>query len=46
MGSGHLLRVGVARDPALATPISGSWFGEPDAYEGMDVAVQVTRRQG
>jgi transglutaminase-like putative cysteine protease len=46
MGSGHLLRVGVARDPALATPISGSWFGEADAYEGMDVAVQVTRRQG
>lgn len=43
--SGHLLRVAVARDPALATPISGSWFGEPDAYDGMDVVVKVTRRQ-
>lgn len=46
MGSGHLLRVGVARDPALAPPISGSWYGEPDAYAGMEVAVAVTRRQG
>ena len=43
--SGHLLRVGVARDPSLATPICGSWYGEPDAYAGMDVVVQVTRRQ-
>jgi transglutaminase-like putative cysteine protease len=46
LGGNTLIRVGVARDPALATPISGSWFGEPDAYEGMDVAVKVTRRQG
>lgn len=46
MGSGgHLLRVGVARDPSQAAPISGSWFGEPDAYAGMDVVVQVTRRR-
>jgi len=45
MGSGHLLRVGVARDPAQAPPISGSWYGEPDAYLGLDVAVKVTRRQ-
>lgn len=46
VGSGHLLRVGVARDPALASPVSGSWYGAPDAYAGMDVAVTVTRRQG
>ncbi|KQP23047.1 transglutaminase family protein [Pseudorhodoferax sp. Leaf267] len=45
MGSGHLLRVGVARDPAQAPPIAGSWFGEPDAYAGMEVAVKVTRRR-
>ena len=45
MGSGHLLRVGVARDPALAAPIIGSWFGEPDAYVGLEVSVKVTRRQ-
>ena len=45
MGSGRLIRVGVARDPAFAPPISGSWFGEADAYEGMDVVVKVTRRR-
>jgi len=45
MGSGRLIRVGVARDPAFAPPISGSWFGAADAYEGMDVAVKVTRRR-
>ncbi|RYF56553.1 MAG: transglutaminase family protein, partial [Comamonadaceae bacterium] len=37
--------VGVARDPALAPPISGSWFGEADAYAGLDVVVSVTRRR-
>ncbi|MBS0429294.1 MAG: transglutaminase family protein [Proteobacteria bacterium] len=45
MGSGRLIRVGVARDPAFAPPIAGSWFGEADAYEGMDVVVKVTRRR-
>ena len=45
MGSARLIRVGVARDPALAPPISGSWFGEADAYAGMDVVVKVTRRR-
>ena len=43
MGSNQLIRVGVARDPALAAPIAGSWFGEPDAYEGMSALVQVKR---
>ncbi|WP_213959223.1 transglutaminase family protein [Variovorax sp. dw_954] len=43
MGSSQLIRVGVARDPALATPISGSWFGEADAYEGLTATVQVRR---
>lgn len=44
MGSGgQLIRVGVARDPALAAPISGSWYGDPDAYEGLDASVVVRR---
>jgi transglutaminase-like putative cysteine protease len=45
MGSGQLIRVGVARDPALAAPISGSWFGDPEAYEGLEATVIVTRRE-
>jgi len=42
-GGSQLVRVGVARDPRLAAPISGSWYGEPDAYVGMDVDVRVRR---
>ena len=44
MGSGQLIRVGVSRDPALAAPVAGSWFGDPDAYEGLTASVRVTRR--
>jgi len=40
---GQLIRVGVARDPSLAAPISGSWYGEPEAYEGLDASVVVRR---
>jgi len=43
LGGYSLIRVGVARDPAHAAPISGSWFGPPDAYLGMKVQVQVRR---
>lgn len=43
MGSAQLIRVGVARDPALAPPISGSWFGKPDAYVGLETSVTVHR---
>ena len=46
MGSGQLIRVGVARDPALASPMSGSWYGEAEAYEGMDATVLVRRTAG
>jgi transglutaminase-like putative cysteine protease len=46
MGSGLLIRVGVARDPSLAAPISGSWFGKPEAYEGLEATVQVRRSAG
>ena len=43
LGSNQLIRVGVARDPSLAAPVSGSWYGDPDAYAGMDAAVTVRR---
>ncbi len=43
LGGSQLLRVGVARDPTQAAPVRGSWYGAPDAYLGMDVAVRVRR---
>ncbi len=43
LGGTQLIRVGVARDPAQAAPVSGSWYGDPDAYAGMEVTVQVHR---
>jgi transglutaminase-like putative cysteine protease len=43
MGSGQLIRVGVARDPSQAAPISGSWFGKAEAYEGLEATVEVRR---
>jgi len=42
-GAAHLIRVGVARDPKQAAPISGSWFGPADAYLGLSANVQVSR---
>ena len=44
LGGTQLIRVGVARDPSQAAPISGSWFGETDDYLGMTVNVTVRRR--
>ena len=44
LGGTQLIRVGIARDPSQAAPISGSWFGESDDYLGMTVSVAVTRR--
>ncbi len=43
LGGNQLIRVGVARDPSQAAPVSGSWFGDPDAYAGMDASVTVRR---
>jgi transglutaminase-like putative cysteine protease len=43
LGGYHLVRVGVVRDPKQAAPISGSWYGPPDAYLGMRVEVHVKR---
>ena len=45
LGGTQLIRVGVARDPSQAAPISGSWFGETDDYIGMTVSVTVKRRR-
>ncbi len=42
----QLIRVGVARDPSQAAPISGTWFGKAGAYVGMEATVQVRRRPG
>jgi len=43
LGGNQLIRVGVARDPSQAAPVSGSWFGDADAYAGMDASVTVRR---
>lgn len=43
LGGNQLIRVGVARDPSQAAPVTGSWYGDPEAYLGMDVRVNVRR---
>jgi transglutaminase-like putative cysteine protease len=43
LGGNQLIRVGVARDPSQAAPVSGTWFGPADAYLGLDATVQVRR---
>ena len=42
VGNADLIRVAVARDPAQAVPLSGTWYGEPGDDLGMEVEVQVT----
>lgn len=42
-GGSSLIRVAYARDPALAEPLTGNWFGDADAFTGMEVAVSVRR---
>jgi transglutaminase-like putative cysteine protease len=39
----QLIRVGVARDPRQAAPVSGSWFGPRDAFLGLSANVNVKR---
>lgn len=43
VGSRDLIRVGVARDPRQARPLSGSFVGSRSEYLGMSVDVSVTR---
>ena len=41
-GTRDLVRVAVARDPAQALPLHGSYLGPADAFVGMEVNVSVT----
>ena len=41
VGNRDLIRVAVARDPAQAVPLSGTWHGAPSDYTGMTVDVRV-----
>lgn len=43
VGGRDLIRVAVARDPAQAAPLTGTYFGSLDDEMGMDVAVRVTQ---
>jgi transglutaminase-like putative cysteine protease len=45
IGSRELIRVGVARDPRQAKPLSGSFIGSRDMYLGMTVEVKVTKER-
>jgi transglutaminase-like putative cysteine protease len=45
LGGNQLIRVGVARHPAQAAPISGVWYGPRDAYLGLAVEVQLRRHR-
>ena len=42
IGGVNLIRVAVARDPAQAVPLSGTFQGGPGDFAGLDVSVQVT----
>ena len=46
VGNRGLIRVGVARDPYQAVPLSGTWSGFPSSYAGMAVTVDVTLDSG
>jgi transglutaminase-like putative cysteine protease len=46
VGNRDLIRVGVARDPRQAVPLSGSYSGMRADYVGMDVQVNVTTEAG
>ncbi|MDN3272886.1 transglutaminase family protein [Frankia sp. RB7] len=41
VGNRELIRVGVARTPAQAIPLSGSYWGDPEDEAGMEVTVNV-----
>ncbi len=45
IGNRDLIRVAVARDPAQAIPLIGTFFGDPADELGMSVEVQVTTSQ-
>jgi transglutaminase-like putative cysteine protease len=45
LGGSQLIRVAITRHPRQAAPVSGSWFGRPGAYLGMEVEVKIARRR-
>lgn len=42
VGGNNLIRVGVTRDPSQAVPVSGSYFGQPEDFLDLNVAVSVS----
>jgi transglutaminase-like putative cysteine protease len=42
IGGKNLIRVAVARDPAQAIPVSGTFIGPTNAFLGIDVSVEIT----
>lgn len=42
VGGPNLIRVAVARDPAQALPLTGTYYGAPDDFVGLTVEVTVT----
>jgi transglutaminase-like putative cysteine protease len=42
VGNQDLIRVGVARTPGQAVPLSGSYWGDSEDELGMEVSVDVT----
>jgi len=44
VGNRDLIRVGVARTPRQATPLSGTYWGDPEDDLGMEVSVNVKTR--
>lgn len=40
-GGANLIRIATARDPAQASPVSGSYFGAPEAFQSLSISVQV-----
>jgi transglutaminase-like putative cysteine protease len=45
-GGSSLIRVAYAREPDLAAPVSGRWFGDPEDFGGMEVKVTVSSQRG
>jgi len=46
VGNRNLIRVGVAWTPDQVLPLSGTYIGSPEAFQGMDVTVTVSEAGG
>jgi transglutaminase-like putative cysteine protease len=44
LGGANLVPVAVARDLGQAVPVSGTFAGDPEAFEGLTVDVEVSAR--